>query len=164
MGEQFRLFESGDYAALLQFYEQVDREYFPKLSERPGGLEGHVLTILQNSGSIALFEINRTIEGACGFFPLDPERTVVKFTLFSFSPGYRKSLAPYRMVRFLLGIQDQLGYTKTEKLIARTWYPESADRMQRLGFDQVAVVEDDIVPGRTSYYFEGNLSRIVRKS
>jgi hypothetical protein len=164
MGERLRLFELGNYESLLQFYREVDREYFPRLSERPGGLEGHILTILQNNGSFVLFEVDGRVEGACGFFPLDSKRKFVQFTFFTFSSKYRNSLAPYKMVKFLLGIKDELGYHATEKLIARTWYEESADRMERLGFEKVAVVENDVVEGRTSYYFEGDLNVIVSRS
>jgi len=54
-----------------------------------------------------------------------------------------------------------LGYENTKKIIARTWYRESVEKLLKLGFNKVAVVEDDIVPGRTSYYLEGDLDFIV---
>jgi len=65
------------------------------------------------------------------------------------------------MVKYLISKKDELGYGTTEKIIARTWYDESANRLKRLGFNQIAVKKDDIIPGRTSYYFEGNIDFII---
>jgi hypothetical protein len=156
-----RMFGLDDYQQILLFYMRVDADYFPRLSERRGGLEGHMQNIIQNGGSFALFEDNKLLEGAAGFFPLDQEKTIVQFTFFTFSERYRNTLAPYRLAKFLAQKREELGYGRTRRIIARTWYEASANRMERMGFNHMATIRDDLIPGRTSYYFEGDLSFIV---
>ncbi len=158
---QFKIFELKDYQKILEFYKTIDQEYYPKLSERSGGLEGHIQNIINRNGNFVLFEVNNNIEGLVGFFPIDKDRRVVQFTLFSFSKQYRNSFLPYRMVKYLIESRNSLGYVNTEKLIARTWYEDSANKLERVGFNKVGVVDGDIIPNRTSYYFEGNLNLII---
>ena len=155
-----RIFRTEDYQKILEFYKRVDSEYFPMLSERRGGLEGHILTILNNRGTFVLYEVDGSLKGAAGFFPFDKEKSVVQFTFFTFIKELQNSLAPYRLAKYLAQKRDELGYSSTKKIIARTWYEESADRLERMGFIQVAAIQGDIIPERTSYYFEGNLDFI----
>ena len=159
--KSFRLFEPKDYQKILEFYSRIDSEYYPKLSERGGGIEGHIQKILNNNGTFALFEVDDSIEGLVGFFPLDKDRKVVQFTLFSFSKQYRNSFLPYRMAKYLIKEKNSIGYVNTEKLIARTWYQDSANKLLRIGFNKIGVIDGDVTPGRTSYYFEGNLNLII---
>lgn len=161
MAYQCRMFEDTDYQRVLDFYKQADGEYYPLLSEREGGLEGHMQRILQSGGSFALFEVDNELQGAAGFFPIESSKEVVQFTFFTFAQKYRNGLAPYRLARYLAEMKDELGYQATKKLIARTFYESSADRMERMGFNHVATIKGDIIPDRTSYYFEGDLDFVV---
>ncbi|MFH1685055.1 MAG: hypothetical protein ABH983_02000 [Candidatus Micrarchaeota archaeon] len=161
MTYQCRIFGVDDYSRILEFYRNVDGEFYPRLSERKGGLGGHMQTIVQNGGSFAIFEENGEIHGVAGFFPLDQNREVVQFTLFSFTERYRNGIAPYRLAKYLANMRVALGYQSTRKIIARTWYEASADRLQRMGFNHVATMKGDLAPDRTSYYFEGSLDFII---
>lgn len=151
-----------DYQKVLDFYKRVDSDYFPRLSERPEGLEGHMLRIINSGGNFCLFEHDGVLEGAAGFFPLDKNKTVVQFTLFSFSERFRGTLAPYRMIKYLIEKREEFGYMSTRKIVARTWYKESANRLEGLGFKKVSAIEGDIVPQRTSFYFGGEVDFVVR--
>lgn len=157
-----RISEPKDYQKILKFYKRVDSDYFPKLSEREGGLEGHIQTIIDNGGSFALYESGGSLEGAAGFFPLDENKTRVQFTFFTFSKEFRNTLAPYRLAKYLVEMRDELGYKSTKTIIARTWYKKSAERLKRVGFKQITVISGDIIPERTSYYFESNLDFIIK--
>lgn len=155
-----RLFEPKDYDALLQFYKKIDSQFIPPLSSREGGLERHVQTILGNNGTFCIYEVDETIEGAVGFFPVD--RETVKCTLFSFTEVYQNSFAPYRVLQYLLQQREELGYSATERIMARTFQSSSAEKLKRLGFRQIAEVHNDIVPERTSRYFEGDLGQLAK--
>ena len=50
MVEEMRMFIEEDYFRLLNFYEKIDGHFLPRLSEREGGLEGHMCQILDNQG------------------------------------------------------------------------------------------------------------------
>lgn len=156
-----RRFNLNDYDRILDFYKRVDKEYFPKISERKGGLEGHMLNIINNNGAFCLYEVDGGIEGVAGWSLLDKGKSIVKFTFFTFSERLRNTLAPYRMAKHLAERREEYGYGHTKTIIVRTWYEESADRLTRIGMRRVAVIKGDIVPERTSYYFEGNLDLIV---
>src|SRR3989344_1722851 len=105
----FKLFESSDYEKLLEFYRRIDSEFYPRLSQRRGGLEGHIQQVLSNNGSFALFETDNLIHGAVGFFPLDVQRKIVQFNLFAFTKNYRGTLYPYKMTRYLTSLRNPLG-------------------------------------------------------
>ena len=156
-----RGFNLSDYDLILDFYKRMDKEYFPKISERKGGLEGHMLNIINNGGTFCLYEVDGNIDGVAGWLPLDREKNIIQFTFFTFSERLRNTLAPYRMVKYLAERREEYGYGHTKTIIVRTWYEESADRLTRMGMRQVAVIRGDIIPERTSYYFEGYLDLIV---
>ncbi len=161
MTVSIRMFKISDYKRILEFYKRVDSEYFPRLSERIGGIEGHILNIINNNGNFCLYEVDNTVEGVAGWLPLDKNREVLQFTFFSFSQRFRNTIAPYRLARYLADKREEYGYRNTKKVIVRTWYEESADKLSRIGMKKVAIVKGDITPERTSYYFEGNLDFII---
>ena len=150
-----------DYNLILDFYHKIDNCYYPKLSDREGGIEGHVMNIVNNKGMFVLYEVDNSLEGVVGFYPMDKDEKVVQFTFFAFSESFRNSLAPYRMAMYLIKNRGNWGYADTEKLVARTWYKESSMRLEKLGFQKVGEVKGDVVSDRTSYYYEGNLANII---
>lgn len=158
-----RMFNREDYTQLLEFYKRIDYQYYPRLSDRRGGLEAHILKNLNNKGGFFLFIDNGLIEGACGYLPLDESKKIVEFNLFSFTEKYWKTLMPFNLVRYMIKMKDQLGYSDIDKFIARTFYKESAERMERIGFKKVAEIENDLVEGRTSYYYVSDAKVVIAK-
>ena len=163
MTTQIRMYNQEDYPELLSFYERIDSQYFPRLSERPGGLDAHMLKVLNKGGGFFLYLVGNRIEGASAYNPVDKDKSCVEFTLFSFSESFWNSLAPLRLARYMIEMKDPLGYAEVEKFIARTFYPESSARLERLGFNKVAEVENDVIEGRTSYYYEADAKTVVKK-
>ena len=161
MVTSIRIFDLKNYNRILDFYKKVDNEYFPKLSHRRGGLEGHILNIINNHGKFCTYEVDGNLEGVAGWLPLDKKKNIIQFTFFTFSERLRNTLAPYRMARYLAERREEYGYGHTKTIIVRTWYEESANRLTRMGMRLVSVVKGDIIPERTSYYFEGDLDLIV---
>jgi len=163
MVTELRMYGEADYPELLTFYQRIDSQYFPKLSERPGGLESHMLKVLMAKGGFFLYLVDNRIEGASSYIPMDKERKSVQFTLFSFSEPFWNSLAPFRLAKYMINMRDQLGYKDVEKFVARTFYPKSSERLERLGFNKVAEISDDVVKGRTSYYYEADANKVIGK-
>ena len=63
----------------------------------------------------------------------------------------------------MVKVKDDLGYDTVEKFVARTFYPESAARLEKLGFQKVAELHNDDIRGRTSYYYEANANIVLSR-
>ena len=63
----------------------------------------------------------------------------------------------------MISTKDPLGYQDVKKIIARTFYPESAKRLERLGFKKVDEISGDVVPERTSYYYEADVNDVLNR-
>ncbi|MBI2045467.1 hypothetical protein HYT23_05390 [Candidatus Pacearchaeota archaeon] len=163
MKQNIRKYSLEDYQELLKFYKEIDEQYLPRLSEREGGLEAHILNILNRDGGFFLFLEYDKIEGACGYFPEDKSKKVVNFTLFSFTERYWNTWVPYKLAKHMVEQKDYLGYMNVEKFLARTFYNKSAERLEKLGFRKIAEIKNDIIAGRTSYYYEADAGIVLGK-
>jgi len=163
MARIIKTFNIEDYQRLLEFYKKIDKQYYPHLSGRTGGLQAHMLRNINNKGGFFLDNIDFKIVGGCGYRPLDNSKKVVEFNLFSYLKEFRKKGLPIGLIRYMINTKDSLGYKNVEKFVARTFYPESVDLLIRIGFNKIAEIENDLVKGRTSYYFKADALRIITK-
>jgi hypothetical protein len=164
MQSRFRRLEIVRERELLEdFIKRVDKDYFPPISQREGGIEGQIEETVAYNGDVVVYDVNGVIEGAAMFFPVTPNKEVVEFSLFSFTKQYRGSLKPYLLARYLLDNWSMLGYSNTKRLVGMTWYEESVGRVKVIGFEVVKIVPMDIIPERISYYFEGSVEFVAEK-
>lgn len=163
MKATIRMYTPEDHDQLIAFYEKSDQHFFPPLSHREGGIQQHIQQTLENGGSYCILEEKGNIRGAVGFHPIDDNRETVRFTFFSVDNPDQNPIIPFRMAHYLAVNRNELGYANTKKVECRTATQKSAERLQKIGLTKTQTVKGELIPDRTSMYFEGALDQILQK-
>lgn len=144
-----------DYGGVRDFFDSIDDDFYPIVSEREGGLEQY-LQKPEADGKIAIFERNNELVGACAYW-FDGNTAIVE--IIGIAKKYRKSPVVYRLIQYMV---QQESNAPVKKVRAQTWSTneDSRNLLEPLGFRIIKKIEGDMVPDRTTLLYEANLKDI----
>jgi len=146
-----------EYQRVKKFFEAMDSDYYPALSEREDGLENHLEKSFSKNGKMVVFERNGKLIGAFGFCF---ENSAVNCEIIGVETRYRRSPVAYRMIEYAV---EQEQHASINKIVARTWSTnqDMISLLEALGFEKVKEIEGDMVPKRTSCIYEADPQDIM---
>lgn len=144
---------------IIQFYQSVNDDYYPSISNRNGGIAGQVQRVIDNDGFYSVVLTDDIIAGAVSFYPIYDEKTIYFFYM-AFHKRLRNTFEPKRMVLFIDDIWDDLGFEEYNKVMTKTWYDESRRRLEGIGFSLKEEIQGDMVFDRISYIYEAEINKL----
>lgn len=156
MENTVRFATDADYERVKEFYNSIDNDFFPRLSEREGGLDKYLRRAIDN-GKIAIFERNKNIIAASSYW--FENENIARISVTGVAKIYRRSIALYRLIEYMV---RQEAKNLVEKVQASTWTGNQNLKpiLEMLGFRKIQTIKGDLSPKRVTEVYEADIKDI----